>query len=135
VLCYSAVKTLGVERPGLLTGVLPVSALVVSALLGTAELTAGRLAGAALVGAGIAAGLMQEETAASWSFRPGLTRLPVRPPRRPPVRRDEGAHGHRRAAREGQLDGRDRVTRERLRRVSDTGVGRSEMIVGIPSSL
>jgi len=58
LLWYSAVQALGVERTGLLTGVLPVSALVVAALLGTAELTAGRLAGALLVGAGIAAGLL-----------------------------------------------------------------------------
>jgi drug/metabolite transporter (DMT)-like permease len=58
VLWYSAVQGLGVERAGLLTGVLPVSALVVAALLGTADLTAGRLAGALLVGAGIAAGLL-----------------------------------------------------------------------------
>jgi drug/metabolite transporter (DMT)-like permease len=58
LLWYAAVQALGVERAGLLTGVLPVSALVVAALLGTAELTPGRLAGALLVGAGIAAGLL-----------------------------------------------------------------------------
>jgi drug/metabolite transporter (DMT)-like permease len=58
VLWYSAVRALGVERTGLISGVLPVSALVVAALLGTADLTAGRLAGAVLVGAGIAAGLV-----------------------------------------------------------------------------
>jgi drug/metabolite transporter (DMT)-like permease len=58
VLWYSSVRTLGVERTGLLTGVLPVSALVCAAMLGRAELTAGRLAGAVLVGAGIAAGLL-----------------------------------------------------------------------------
>jgi drug/metabolite transporter (DMT)-like permease len=52
VLWYSGVQALGVERAGLLTGVLPVSALVAAALLGRAELTAGRLAGALLVGAG-----------------------------------------------------------------------------------
>jgi drug/metabolite transporter (DMT)-like permease len=58
VLWYSAVQTLGVERAGLLSGVLPVSALLVAAVLGREELTAGRLAGALLVGAGIAAGLL-----------------------------------------------------------------------------
>ena len=58
VLWYSAVQALGVERTGLLTGVLPVSALLVAALLGAADLTPGRLAGAILVGAGIAAGLL-----------------------------------------------------------------------------
>jgi drug/metabolite transporter (DMT)-like permease len=58
VLWYSAVQTLGVERAGLLSGVLPVSALLIAALLGREELTAGRLAGALIVGAGIVAGLM-----------------------------------------------------------------------------
>jgi drug/metabolite transporter (DMT)-like permease len=37
---YSAVQALGVERTGLLSGVLPISALVVAAVLGTADLTA-----------------------------------------------------------------------------------------------
>jgi drug/metabolite transporter (DMT)-like permease len=58
VLWYSSVHALGVERTGLFSGVLPVSALLVAALLGRADLTLGRLAGALLVGAGIAAGLM-----------------------------------------------------------------------------
>ncbi len=57
VLWYSAVRTLGVERAGLLSGVLPVSALLAAAILGRSELTAGRLAGAVAVGAGIAVGL------------------------------------------------------------------------------
>jgi drug/metabolite transporter (DMT)-like permease len=58
VLWYSSVRALGVERTGLFTGVLPVSALVVAAVLGRAELTPGRLAGALVVGGGIAVGLM-----------------------------------------------------------------------------
>jgi drug/metabolite transporter (DMT)-like permease len=58
ILWYSSVRALGVERTGLLTGVLPVSALLVATALGRAELTAGRLAGALTVGAGIAAGLV-----------------------------------------------------------------------------
>ena len=70
VLWYSAVQVLGVERAGLVTGVLPVSALVVAALLGTAELTAGRLAGAVLVGAGIAAGLVQTKRRQAGTFAP-----------------------------------------------------------------
>jgi drug/metabolite transporter (DMT)-like permease len=70
VLWYSAVQALGVERTGLLTGVLPVSALVVAALLGTAEMTAGRLAGAVLVGAGIAAGLVQRRRRRAGTFAP-----------------------------------------------------------------
>jgi drug/metabolite transporter (DMT)-like permease len=64
VLWYSAVRALGVELTGLLSGVLPVSALVVAALLGRADLTAGRLAGATLVGLGIAAGLLARRKAA-----------------------------------------------------------------------
>jgi drug/metabolite transporter (DMT)-like permease len=58
VLWYSSVRALGVERTGLFSGVLPVSALLVAALLGRDDLTAGRLAGALLVGAGIAAGML-----------------------------------------------------------------------------
>jgi drug/metabolite transporter (DMT)-like permease len=57
LLWYSAIQTLGVERTGLLSGVLPVSALLVAAMLGREALTAGRLGGALLVGLGIAAGL------------------------------------------------------------------------------
>jgi drug/metabolite transporter (DMT)-like permease len=70
VLWYSSVQALGVERTGLLTGVLPVSALVVAALLGTADLTAGRLAGAVLVGMGIAAGLVRTRRQRAGSFGP-----------------------------------------------------------------
>jgi drug/metabolite transporter (DMT)-like permease len=58
VLWYSAIQTLGVERTGLLSGVLPVSAMLVAALLGRESLTAGRLGGALAVGAGIAVGLV-----------------------------------------------------------------------------
>jgi drug/metabolite transporter (DMT)-like permease len=58
LLWYSSIQTIGVERTGLLSGVLPVSALVVAAALGRADLTAGRLAGALAVGAGIALGLL-----------------------------------------------------------------------------
>jgi len=63
VLWYSAVRALGVERAGLLSGVLPVSALLAAALLGRAELTAGRLGGALVVGAGIAIGLLADRRA------------------------------------------------------------------------
>jgi drug/metabolite transporter (DMT)-like permease len=83
VLWYSAVQALGVERTGLLTGVLPVSALVVAALLGTADLTAGRLAGAVLVGAGIAAGLVSRSarsTAAASCPRSPPPRATAPPP-------------------------------------------------------
>jgi drug/metabolite transporter (DMT)-like permease len=57
VLWYTAVGILGAARAGLLSGVLPVSALLAGALLGRADLTAGRLAGVLAVAAGIAAGL------------------------------------------------------------------------------
>jgi drug/metabolite transporter (DMT)-like permease len=63
VLWYSAVRALGVARTGLLTGVLPVSALLAAAVLGRADLTAGRLAGALAVGAGVAAGLTARQEA------------------------------------------------------------------------
>src|SRR5207249_1097766 len=57
VLWYSAVQALGVERAGLFSGVLPVSALLCAAALGHSQLTPGRVAGVLAVAAGIAAGL------------------------------------------------------------------------------
>ena len=54
---YSAVRELGVERAGLFSGVLPVSALACSALLGLAEVTPERLAAVAVVAAGITVGV------------------------------------------------------------------------------
>jgi drug/metabolite transporter (DMT)-like permease len=63
ILWYSAVRALGVARTGLLTGVLPVSALLAASVLGRADLTAGRLGGAILVGLGIAAGLTLRQNA------------------------------------------------------------------------
>ncbi len=57
LLWYSAVRSLGVERAGLFSGVLPVTALLGAALLGNSSLTLGRIAGMLAVGAGIAAGL------------------------------------------------------------------------------
>jgi drug/metabolite transporter (DMT)-like permease len=57
VLWYSAVRSLGVERAGLFSGALPVSALLCAAALGESALTPGRLAGVLAVAAGIAAGL------------------------------------------------------------------------------
>jgi drug/metabolite transporter (DMT)-like permease len=56
-LWYSAVQTLGVERAGLFSGVLPVAALLAAAALGDSRLTPGRAAGATAVALGIAAGL------------------------------------------------------------------------------
>jgi hypothetical protein len=51
------VGLLGVERAGLFSGVLPVSALVFSAALGVAELTPGRLAAVAVVAIGVTLGV------------------------------------------------------------------------------
>jgi drug/metabolite transporter (DMT)-like permease len=54
---YSAVGLLGVERAGLFSGVLPVSALVFSAALGVAALTPGRLGAVAVVAIGVTLGV------------------------------------------------------------------------------
>jgi drug/metabolite transporter (DMT)-like permease len=54
---YSAVGLLGVERAGLFSGVLPVSALVVSAVLGVAEITPERLLAVAVVAGGVTLGV------------------------------------------------------------------------------
>lgn len=54
---YTAVGVLGVERAGLFSGVLPVSALACSAALGVAEVTPGRLAAVAVVAFGITVGM------------------------------------------------------------------------------
>jgi drug/metabolite transporter (DMT)-like permease len=54
---YSAVGLLGVERAGLFSGVLPVSALVFSAALGVAEVTPERLAAVAVVALGVTLGV------------------------------------------------------------------------------
>ena len=55
---YGAIARLGVERAGLFSGVLPVTALFTGALLGHAEVTPQRIAGIAVVAAGITAGLL-----------------------------------------------------------------------------
>jgi drug/metabolite transporter (DMT)-like permease len=55
---YSAVGLLGVERAGLFSGVLPVSALLVSALLGVAEITPARLLAVAVVAGGVTLGVL-----------------------------------------------------------------------------
>jgi drug/metabolite transporter (DMT)-like permease len=54
---YTAVSILGVERAGLLSGVLPVSALACSAAIGATHVTPGRLAAVAVVAAGITLGV------------------------------------------------------------------------------
>jgi drug/metabolite transporter (DMT)-like permease len=55
---YSAVSVLGVERAGLFSGVLPISALAFSALLGVADVTAGRLLAVAVVAVGVTIGVL-----------------------------------------------------------------------------
>jgi drug/metabolite transporter (DMT)-like permease len=62
---YSAVGLLGVERAGLFSAVLPVSALVVSAALGVAEITPERLAAVAVVAAGVTLGVRAPSARAS----------------------------------------------------------------------
>jgi drug/metabolite transporter (DMT)-like permease len=54
---YASTVRLGVERAGLFTGVVPVSALFAGVALGQSQLALGRVAGASAVGAGIALGL------------------------------------------------------------------------------
>jgi drug/metabolite transporter (DMT)-like permease len=54
---YSAVGLLGVERAGLFSGVLPISALAVSAALGVAEVTPARLLAVAVVAVGVTLGV------------------------------------------------------------------------------
>lgn len=54
---YTAVSILGVERAGLLSGLLPVSALACSAAIGAAHVTPARLAAVAVVAAGITVGV------------------------------------------------------------------------------
>jgi drug/metabolite transporter (DMT)-like permease len=54
---YTAVSVLGVERAGLFSGLLPVSALACSAAIGAAEVTPGRLLAVAVVAAGISLGV------------------------------------------------------------------------------
>jgi drug/metabolite transporter (DMT)-like permease len=60
---YSAVGLLGVERAGLFSGVLPVSALAFSAVLGVAEVTPERLAAVAVVAIGVTLGVRGGERA------------------------------------------------------------------------
>ncbi|MGH2804916.1 MAG: EamA family transporter, partial [Thermoleophilaceae bacterium] len=61
----------GVERAGLFSGVLPVSALLVSAALGVAEITPGRLAAVAVVAIGVTLGVRQTSTTRLRAVAPG----------------------------------------------------------------
>jgi drug/metabolite transporter (DMT)-like permease len=56
---YTAVGLLGVERAGLFSGVLPISALVFSALLGVADITPARVLAVCVVAAGVTLGMVQ----------------------------------------------------------------------------
>jgi hypothetical protein len=66
LLWYGAVERLGVERAGLFSGVLPVSALLTSAALAGTSLSPARLLGVLAVAAGISAGM--------WVSRPPSSR-------------------------------------------------------------
>jgi drug/metabolite transporter (DMT)-like permease len=57
LLWYYALGSLGVERAGLFSGVLPVAALACSAAIGAAEVTSGRLAAVTVVAAGVTLGM------------------------------------------------------------------------------
>jgi len=63
LLWYTAVGLLGVERAGLFSGVLPVSALLCAAAIGAGEVTPGRLGAAVIVAAGITLGMRAGRTA------------------------------------------------------------------------
>jgi drug/metabolite transporter (DMT)-like permease len=69
---YSAVGILGVERAGLFSGVLPVSALVFSAALGVAEFTPERLAAVAVVALGVTFGVRRGAARVGDSSTPRL---------------------------------------------------------------
>ena len=68
---YHAVVVLGSRRAGLLTGAMPVSALVVGGLLGLDEIQPWPVAGAALVAVGIATGLLRGPLARNDDDRAG----------------------------------------------------------------
>lgn len=57
LLWYTALRLLGVERAGLFSGVLPISALLCSALIGAAEITPARLLAAGVVAIGVTIGM------------------------------------------------------------------------------
>jgi drug/metabolite transporter (DMT)-like permease len=57
LLWYTSIRLLGVERAGLFSGVLPISALACSAAIGAAEITPVRLLGVAVVAAGVTLGM------------------------------------------------------------------------------
>jgi drug/metabolite transporter (DMT)-like permease len=69
---YTAVGLLGVDKAGLFSGVLPVSALVFSAALGVAELTPGRLGAVAVVALGVTLGVRAAAPALGDSSSPRL---------------------------------------------------------------
>jgi drug/metabolite transporter (DMT)-like permease len=73
---YTAVGLLGVDRAGLFSGVLPVSALAFSAALGVAELTPGRLAAVAVVALGVTLGVRGAAPALEDSSTPRLRTSP-----------------------------------------------------------
>jgi drug/metabolite transporter (DMT)-like permease len=73
---YTAVGLLGVDKAGLFSGVLPVSALVFSAALGVAELSPGRLGAVAVVALGVTLGVRAATPAIGDSSTPRLRTSP-----------------------------------------------------------
>ncbi|MGC5033289.1 DMT family transporter [Micromonospora sp. DT229] len=57
-LWYAAVGSLGVDRAGLLTGIVPVAATLIAVWIGTATLSVQVLIGAMVVGAGVSLGML-----------------------------------------------------------------------------
>lgn len=65
-LWYASVGSLGVDRAGLLTGIVPVAATLIAVAIGTAALSTQALLGSVLVGLGVSIGLIRSsEPAAS----------------------------------------------------------------------
>ena len=74
---YSAVGILGVERAGLFSGLLPVSALACSAAIGVADVTGARLVAVGVVAAGITLGLRAATSPGELDARKGLEPQPL----------------------------------------------------------
>jgi hypothetical protein len=62
LLWYTSIRLLGVERAGLFSGVLPISALACSAAIGAAQITPVRLLGVAVVAAGVTLGMRAQSS-------------------------------------------------------------------------
>jgi len=115
VLWYTAVRTLGAGCAGLLSGLMPVSALLAAVALGHSDLDPGRLAGVLGVAAGITAGLRAgRATTARRAPRRRRSRRRARAPRR--ARASRASAGGRRPRRGSTRPARPRPGRPGGRR-------------------